>query len=53
MMVLVNAASAFWKDDSGITTMEGAVLVVLAAGGFILLAEYLDMTAQFGTGWAG
>jgi Flp pilus assembly pilin Flp len=53
MMVLVNAASAFWKDESGITTVEGTVLVVLVVGGFILLADYLEMTAQFGTGWAG
>ena len=53
MMVFGNSASAFWKDESGITTMEGAVILVLAVGGFILLADYLDRTAQFGTGWAG
>lgn len=53
MKALGNSALAIWKDESGISTMECTVLLVLAAGGLILLSYHLDTTAQFGTGWAG
>ncbi len=52
MQTIADFFVAIWKDESGITSIEYAVLLALGAGGVIVGAEILDTSAQTGTGWA-
>ncbi len=56
MKTIANFAAAIWpaiwKDESGITSVEYAVLFALAMGGVIIGVEILDGSAQSGSGWA-
>jgi Flp pilus assembly pilin Flp len=52
MKSIANFVAAIWKDESGITSVEYAVLLALGVGGVIIGVEILDGTAQSGSGWA-
>lgn len=52
MKTIADFVAAVWKDESGITSIEYAVLLALGVGGVVVGAEILDTSAQTGAGWA-
>ncbi len=52
MKTIAGLFVAVWKDESGVTSLEYAVLLALGVGGVVVGAEILDTSAQTGAGWA-